>query len=185
MKLSFVQENFGTLLVAFLFLRNGLLEISVELVSCRKSRRPSSIHFLPTSQAVAEEVEIPLSSQGSRIVNVEKSSFVYSFLVRAHNCQILRIEQESTPRIDQSFLATLLFVAIANIECCTLSFSCSSPHHGQFRRPLDLICISVMTVRRRDVTPPSFSTTVLTTSKSHELTLSSFGLSTLDTRMVK
>jgi hypothetical protein len=27
MKLSFVQENFGTLLVAFLFLRNGLLEI--------------------------------------------------------------------------------------------------------------------------------------------------------------
>jgi hypothetical protein len=56
MKLSFVQENFSTLLVTFLFLRSGLLEISVELVSCRKSRRPSSINFLPTSQAEAEEV---------------------------------------------------------------------------------------------------------------------------------
>jgi hypothetical protein len=65
MRLSFVQENFGTPLVAFLFLRNSLLEIPVDLVSCRKSRRPCSIKFLPISQVGAEEVEIFLSSQGS------------------------------------------------------------------------------------------------------------------------
>jgi hypothetical protein len=35
---------------------------------------------------------------------MEKSSIVYSFLVRAHNLQILRIEQGSTPRIDRSFM---------------------------------------------------------------------------------
>jgi hypothetical protein len=49
----------------------------------------------PASQVEALDVEILLSSQGSRIVNVEKTSIVYSFLVRA---------QGSTPRIDQSFL---------------------------------------------------------------------------------
>jgi hypothetical protein len=37
------------------------------------------------SHAEALGVEVLLSSQGSRIVNVEKSSIVYSFLVRAHN----------------------------------------------------------------------------------------------------
>jgi hypothetical protein len=45
-----------------------------------------------------------LSSQGSRIVNLEKSYIMYSFLVRAHNLHTLRIEQGSTPRIDRSFL---------------------------------------------------------------------------------
>jgi hypothetical protein len=34
-----------------------------------------------------------------------------------------------------------------------------SPHHDQFLRPLNLIIISVTTVRRRDATPPSFSAT--------------------------
>jgi hypothetical protein len=59
----------------------------------------ASIPFL-LSQVEAVGVEIFLSSQGSRKVNVEKSSIVYSFLVRAPNLQILRIEQGSTPRID-------------------------------------------------------------------------------------
>jgi hypothetical protein len=59
-----------------------------------------SMDSLPASQVEAIAVEILLSSQGSRKVNVEKSSIVYSFLVRAHNLQILRIEQGSTPRID-------------------------------------------------------------------------------------
>jgi hypothetical protein len=65
----------------------------------------------------------------------------------------------------------LLSVAIANIECCTLRLACSSPHHGQSFRPLNLICISVTTVRRHDVTPPSFSATVLRTLRPHELTI--------------
>jgi hypothetical protein len=107
MKLSFVQEKFGTPLLAFIFLRNGLLEISVELVPCRESRRPCSIDSFPASQVEAIAVEILLSSQGSRKVNVEKSSIVYSFLVRAHNLQILKIEQRSTPRIDRSSLLRL------------------------------------------------------------------------------
>jgi hypothetical protein len=59
---------------------------------------------LPASQVETVEVESFLSSQGSQIVNMENSSIVYSFLVRAHNLQILRIEQGSTPRVDQSFL---------------------------------------------------------------------------------
>jgi hypothetical protein len=45
-------------------------------------------------------------------------------------------------------------VAIANIKRCILIFSRSSPRHDQFLRPLDLICVSVTTVRRHDVTPP-------------------------------
>jgi hypothetical protein len=58
----------------------------------------------PASQVEAVEVENFLSSHGSRIVNMKKSSTVYSFLVRASTLQILRIEQGSTPRIDRSFL---------------------------------------------------------------------------------
>jgi hypothetical protein len=53
----------------------------------------ASIPF-PASQVETVEVESFFSSQGSRIVNMGKSSIVYSFLVRA---------QGSTPRIDRSF----------------------------------------------------------------------------------
>jgi hypothetical protein len=91
-------------------------EISVELVPCRESRRPCSIKFLLTSQVEAGEVEIFLSGQSSRKVNVEKSSIMYSILVRTYNLQILKIEQGSTPRIDRNFLSTLLFVAIVNVK---------------------------------------------------------------------
>jgi hypothetical protein len=45
-----------------------------------------------------------LSSQGSRIVNMEKLSIVHSSLVHALNLQILEIKQGSTPRIDRSNL---------------------------------------------------------------------------------
>jgi hypothetical protein len=68
-------------------------------------------------------------------------------------------------------LATLLFVAIANVKRCTLRFFRSSSHRDQFLRPLNLIYVSVTTVRRHDVTPPSFSTTVLTTLRPQELTI--------------
>jgi hypothetical protein len=39
---------------------------------------------------------------------------------------------------------------------CTLSLSRVSPHHDQLLRPLDLICVSVTTVRCHDVTQSSF-----------------------------
>jgi hypothetical protein len=94
-------RNYGTPYFSHPFLRNGLLEIPVDLASCRKSRRPCSIKSPPASQAEALDVEILLSSQGSRIFNMEKSSIVYSFLVCAYNRPVLRIEQGSTPRIDR------------------------------------------------------------------------------------
>jgi hypothetical protein len=74
----FRTTNYGTLLLAFLFLRNVLLEIPVDLASCRKSRRPCSINYFPASQVEAIEVEIFSSNQGSRKVNVEKSSITFS-----------------------------------------------------------------------------------------------------------
>jgi hypothetical protein len=101
---------------------------------------------------------------------MKKSSTVYSFLVRSHNLQTLRIEQGSTPKIDQSFLATIFFVAIANIKHGTLSFS-RSPLHDQFLRPLNLTVISVTTVRCHDVALPSISATVFTTLRPHGLTI--------------
>jgi uncharacterized Tic20 family protein len=53
----------------------------------------ASIPF-PLAKWKTVEVEtFLLSSQGSRIVNLEKSSIVYSFLVRALNLQILKIKQ--------------------------------------------------------------------------------------------
>jgi hypothetical protein len=51
---------------------------------------------------------------------MERSSNVYSFLVRAYNLQILRIEQGSTPGSIKAY-AKFLFVAIANVKRCTLS----------------------------------------------------------------
>jgi hypothetical protein len=149
----FRTRNYGTLLLAFLFLRNDLLEIPVDLVSCRKSRRPRSSSSFPASQVKSVEIEVFLSSQGSRIVNMKKSSTVYSFLVRAHNLQILRSEQGSTPRIDQSFLATLLFVAIANIKRCTLRFLFLLPIAIS---SLDRWTSSVSVSRPYDAVTPSF-----------------------------
>jgi hypothetical protein len=69
----------------------------------------ASIPF-PASQVETIKVEtFLLSSQGSRIVNMEKSSIVYSSLVHALNLQIRRIKQGSTPRIDRSFCYTSLY----------------------------------------------------------------------------
>jgi hypothetical protein len=166
------------------FLRNGLLEIFVELVPCRESRRPCSIDSFPASQVEAITVEILLSSQGSRKVNVEN----HPSCIRSWPVLITFEPSESSMEVHPGSIeafAKLLFVAIANIECCTLSFSCSSPHHGQFFRQLNFIVISVTTVRRCGTTPPSFSATVLTTLRPHGLTLSSSVSSTPDTRLVK
>jgi hypothetical protein len=123
------------------------------------------------SQAEALDVEILLSSQGSRIVSVKKSSIVHSFLVRAHNLQILRIKRGSTPRIDRSILATLLFDAITSVRRSTLNLSRFALHYGRLFRPLSPIVIRVTTVRRHDVALPSISATVFTTPKPHGLTI--------------
>jgi hypothetical protein len=102
---------------------------------------------------------------------MEKSSIVYSFLVRAHSLQVLRIKRRSTPRIDRSILATFLFDAITSVKHSTPSFSHFAPHHGRLFRPLSPIVISVTIIRRHDVALPSISATVFTTSKPHGLTI--------------
>jgi hypothetical protein len=144
--------------------------VTVNLIPCRQSRQQCSIISLPSSQVEAAKVEIFLSSQGSRKVNVERSSIAYSFLVRAHNLQMLRIEQGHKPRIDRSFCYASL--------CCYREHrvlytkpSRSPPHHGQFFRPLDLICVSVTTMRHRDATSPSSSATILMMLRPHGLTI--------------
>jgi hypothetical protein len=64
----------------------------------------ASIPF-PLAKWKTVEVEtFLLSSQGSRIVNMEKSSIMYSFLVRALNFRILKVKQGSTPRIGRSLM---------------------------------------------------------------------------------
>jgi hypothetical protein len=126
----------GTLLLAFLFLIMLFWKVRSAWHHAANSDDLVASNSFSASQAEAIDIEILLSSQGSRIVNMEKSSIVHSFLVRAHNLQILRIEQGSTPRIDRSIFATLLFVAIANTKRCTLSFSRFAPHYGRLFRPL-------------------------------------------------
>jgi hypothetical protein len=56
----------------------------------------ASIPFLLAKAEVLNE-EIFSSSQGSRIVNMEKSSIGYSFLVRALNLQILKSNKKVRP----------------------------------------------------------------------------------------
>jgi hypothetical protein len=128
--------------LAILFLYNGLLESPVDLVLCRKSRRPCIINSFPASQAEALDVEILLSGQGSRIVSMEKSSIVYSFLVRAHNLQSSESSKEVRPGSIEAF-AKILFVATASVKRSALSLFSSPPRHGQFFRPLNLIIVSV------------------------------------------
>jgi hypothetical protein len=144
------------------------------------------IALIPLPVSLVETVEVEIffsSSQGSRIVNMEKSSIVYSFLVRTYNLQILRIERGSMPKIYRSVLATLLCVAIANIKRSTLSFSRFAPHHGRLFRPLSPIVISVTALRHHDVALPSISATIFMTQRSGELTLLSSVLSTPDPRL--
>jgi hypothetical protein len=103
-KVIFRTRNYETLLLAILlFIMVFWKSPSTWSLAATLDNLVASIP-LPASQVETVEVESFLSSQGSRIVNMENSSIVYSFLVRAHNLQILRIEQGSTPRVDQSFL---------------------------------------------------------------------------------
>jgi hypothetical protein len=89
---------------------------------------------------------------------------VYSSLVRALNLQILKIKTRKYAQDRWKQFATLLFVAIANTNQCTLSFSRFAPHNGRLFRPLSPIVISVTVIRRHDVALPLISGTVFTTS---------------------
>jgi hypothetical protein len=127
-------------------------------------------NFLTASQVEAVGVEVLLSSQGSRIVSMKDSSI--AFLSRSVLITFKSSEpsKEVHPGSIEAFCYASL-VAIANVKRCTLSFSRVSPHHDQFLRLLDLICVSVTTVRRHDVALPSISATVFTTPRPHGLTI--------------
>jgi hypothetical protein len=105
-----------------------------------------SIPFL-LSQVEAVKVEIFVSNQGSRKVKVEKSSIAFSFRSVSRTFQSSEASKEVHPGLIEAF-AKLLFVAIVKVKRCTLRFSRSYPHHGQFFRSLNLTCVSVTTVRR-------------------------------------
>jgi hypothetical protein len=123
----------------------------------------ASIPF-PASQVETVKVEIfLLSSQGSRIVNMEKSSIVHSFLVRAPNPQILKNQTRKYAQDRSKLFATLLSVAITSVKHSTPSLSRFAPHHDRLFRPLSPIVISVTTIRRLDVALPSISATVFAT----------------------
>jgi hypothetical protein len=170
MKSSFVQENFRTLVLAILFF--------VVIFQKSLSTRPHATNLdnltalipFPASQVEALDVEVFSNSQGSRIVSMKDSSIAFLSRSVLITFKYSESSKEVNPGSIEAF-ATLPFVAIASVKRCTLSFSHVSSHHDQFFRPLDLIRVSVTTVRRHDVTPPSFSTTVLATLRPHEPTI--------------
>jgi hypothetical protein len=85
------MRKYGSSFINLPFPRNARLESPIDLASRRESRQSCSINSFPASQVETVEVEtFLLSSQGSRIVSMEKSSIVHSFLVRALNLQILK-----------------------------------------------------------------------------------------------
>jgi hypothetical protein len=72
----------------------------------------TSIPFPLAKWKTAEVETFLLSNQGSRIVNMEKSSIVHSFLVRALNFQILKNQTRKYAQDRSKLYATLLSVAI-------------------------------------------------------------------------
>jgi hypothetical protein len=94
---------------------------------------------IPFSASQVKTVEVEtflLSSQGSRIVNLEKSSIVYSFLVRALDLPNLKNQTRKHAQDRSKLYATLLSVAITSVKRSTPSFSRFAPHHGRLFRPL-------------------------------------------------
>jgi hypothetical protein len=90
----------------------------------------------------AIEVEIFSSNQGSRKVNVEKSSIAFSSRSILITFESSEASKEAHPGSIEAF-AKLPFVAIVKVKRCTLSFSRSfppsqsileavEPHHHQY-----------------------------------------------------
>jgi hypothetical protein len=152
--------------------------ITVDLVSCRQSRRPCSINSLPTSQVEVVEVEVVLRSRGSRKVHVEKTSIAYPSMIRTHTLQILEIAQGSKPGIDRSFceaslscnhelrmlihwaLLILLPIVVDSSDCWTSPFSV--PRLYDDVAPLCPL-LPQSRSRRRDLTGWPLSSSVLAT----------------------
>jgi hypothetical protein len=106
-------------------------------------------------------------------------------LIRAHNLQILGIEQGSKPRIDRSFLLSSSSLQSQAEDTNTLSSSRSSPHHGRFFGPLDP---TLLVSRPYDAGMPLCHLLPRLRSCRWHVTgwpLSSSVLSTPDTRLVK
>jgi hypothetical protein len=154
LKSSFVYKRLWNSVCSFpFFVMVYWKSLSIWSLAVNHDDLAASIPF-PASQVETVQVEtFLLSSQGSRIVNMEKSSIVYSSLVRASNPQN-RTRKYAQDRSKQ--FATLLFVAIANTNRCTLSFSRFAPHHGRLFRLLSPIVIGVTVMRRHDVALPRF-----------------------------
>jgi hypothetical protein len=122
----------------------------------------ASILF-PLAEWKTAEVETFSSSQGSRIVNMEKSSFMHSFLARALNLPNLKSNKEVRPGSIEALCYAPLCCYRKHKAWYTELFSFRSPH-GRLFRPLSAIVISVTTIRRHDVALPSISATVFTTT---------------------
>jgi hypothetical protein len=125
-------------------------------------------NFLPASQVEAADVEVLLSSQGSRIVSIKDSSIAFL----SWSVLITFKSSESSKEVNPGSIEAFCYASL----CCYrehkalyTALSRFSSYHGQFFRPLNLDVVSVTTVRRRDVTRRLF--TVLTTLRPHELTI--------------
>jgi hypothetical protein len=101
---------------------------------------------------------------------VEKSSIAFSSRSILITFESSEASKEAHPGSIKAF-AKLPCVAIMNEKALCTELSRFSTHHGQFFRSLNLIVISVTTIRRHDATPPSFFATVLTTLRPHGLTI--------------
>jgi hypothetical protein len=164
-KIIFRTRNYGTPLFAFPSFAEGLLIIPVDLIPCHQARRPFnnqlfSDQMSSKSRSFLEQSRFSKSPCGEVIHHL-------SMLITSKPSEL---SQKVNSWSIETF-AKLIFVAITNVECCTQSFSRSSPHHGQFFRPLDLIFLSVTTVWRSNATKPSSSATVLAPSRPHGLTI--------------
>jgi hypothetical protein len=142
--------------------------IPVNLIPCHLARRSFSDQLF--SDQVSSRTRSVREQSGFSRVNVEKSSIAYSSMIRAHTFKSSESGKGRNPGSIEVF-AKLLLVAITSVECCTLSSSPFSLHHGQFFRPLDLIFVGITTVRRHDATKPSSSATVLAPPRPHGLTV--------------
>jgi hypothetical protein len=117
----FRTRNYGTLLLAFLFFVLVLWKsLSTWSLAANHDDLVASIPFL-LSQVEALKLEIFSSNQGSRKVNVEKSSIAFSSRSVSITFESSEASKEAHPGSIEAF-AKLLIVAIANVKRCTLSF---------------------------------------------------------------
>jgi hypothetical protein len=117
----FHTRNCGTPLLAFLFFLMVFWEsLSTWSLAANLDDLGVSIPFL-LSQVEAVKVEIFSSNQGSGKVNVENSSIAFSSRSISITIESSEASKDVHPGSVEAF-AKILFVAIANVKRCTLSF---------------------------------------------------------------